>query len=187
MAPKRLSVPPKTSSPTPLSIGSDSPVTNIFTRLVGVACVCASIAGCIYISSGIYGNRLLRQALSTEQPNVQLYLLEQAEKHPIVYEDTMRNLAYHYLQLGEQTNDVEMIAKGFNILWEQFNREPRSEDIGKLLSVAQRFQLEAILRELKSYFKPGDYHLQRVPQVNQNTGETIDALLLVGGPGSDDD
>ena len=160
---------------------------DIFTRLAGIACVCASIAGCVYISSGIYGNYLLRQALSTQQPNVQLYLLEQAEKHPIVYEDTMRNLAYHYLQLGEQTNDVEMIAKGFNILWEQFNREPRSEDIGKLLSVAQRFQLEAVLRELKSYFKPGDYHLQRVPQVNQNTGETINALLLVGGPGSDDD
>lgn len=161
--------------------------TKAFTLLVGAACVCASIAGCVYMWSGIYGNYLLRQALSTQQPEVQLYLLEQAEKHPIVYEDTMRNLAYHYMQLGEQTNDVEMIAKGFNILWEQFNREPRSEDIGKLLSIAQRFQLEAILRELKGYFKPGDYHLQRVPQVNQNTGETINALLMVGGPGSDDD
>ena len=160
---------------------------NIFSRLAGVVCVIASIAGCVYISSGIYGNYLLRQALSTQHPQVQLYLLEQAEKHPIVYEDTMRNLAYHYLQLGEQTEDIEAVAKGFNILWEQFNREPRSEDISKLLSIAQRFQLEPILREIATYFKPGTYHLQRVPQVNNNTGETINALLLINGPGSNDD
>ena len=160
---------------------------NIFSRFAGIILVCASIAGCVYISSGIRGNYLLRMALSTNQEKLQLYYLEQAEKHPIVYEDTMRNLAHHYLQIGEQTNDVETIAKGFNILWEQFHREPRSEDIGTLLSIAQRFQLEPILREIKSLFKPGSYHLQRVPQVNANNGETINALLLVSGPGSDDD
>jgi len=77
--------------------------------------------------------------------------------------------------------------RSFNILWAQFHREPRSEDIGTLLKLAQRFQLEPILRELKELFKPGSYHLKRVPQVNQNNGETINALLLVGGPGSDDD
>ena len=160
---------------------------NILSRFIGIIFVCASIAGCIYISSGIYGNYLLRQALSIQQANVQIYLLEQAAEHPIVYEDTVRNIAHHYLQVGEQTNNLEDIINGFNILWAQFNREPRSEDIGSLLNIAQRFQLEPILRELKSYFKPGTYHLQRVPQVNTNTGKTINALLMVSGPGSDDD
>ena len=160
---------------------------NMFSRLVGIIFVCSSIAGCVYISSGIYGNYLLRKALSTNQEKVQLYYLEQAEKHPIVYEDTMRNLGHHYLQIGEQTNNIETIANGFNILWAQFKREPRSEDISTLLNIAQRFQIEPILRELKSLFKPGSYHLQRIPQVNANNGETINALLLVGGPGSDDD
>jgi len=160
---------------------------NLLSRLSGIILICVSVIGCIYISSGIYGNYLLRQALSTHHQNTQFYLLEQAAKHPIVYEDTMRNLAHHYLQIGEQTGDMNAIAEGFNILWAQFHREPRSEDIGTLLKLAQRFQLEPILRELKELFKPGSYHLKRVPQVNQNNGETINALLLVGGPGSDDD
>jgi len=73
---------------------------NLLSRLSGIILICVSVIGCIYISSGIYGNYLLRQALSTHHQNTQFYLLEQAAKHPIVYEDTMRNLAHHYLQIG---------------------------------------------------------------------------------------
>ncbi len=159
---------------------------NFLARLVGIVCIGASIAGCVYISSGIYGNYVLRQALSTNQANVQMYLLEKAEKHPIVHEDAMRNIAHHYLQIGEQTEDVSLIAQGFNLLWEQFNHEPHSEDISKLLSYAQRFQVLGVLKEIASYFKPGTYHLQRVPQTNSD-GTRINALMLVNGPGSDDE
>lgn len=158
---------------------------NLIARLAGLVCIAASIAGCIYISSGIYGNYLLRKALSTQDPKVQIYLLNEADKHPIVREDTQRNIAYHYLQLGEQTNDIETIVKGFNILWQQFNREPRSEDIGKIINIAQRFQIEPVLRQIASYFKPGTYHLQRIPQTDSQ-GRKVNALLLVNGPGSDD-
>ena len=160
---------------------------NILSRLFGVIFVIAAAAGCVYISSGIYGNYLLRNALSTNQDKVRLYYLEQAEKHSIVYEDTMRALAHYYLEVGEQKKDVGSIAKGFNILWSQFNREPRSEDLLTLMTFAQRFQLEPILREINSIFKPGTYHLKRVPQFNSSTGKSIDALLLVPGPGSDDE
>ena len=159
---------------------------NAFRKIVGLACIAASIAGCVYISSGIYGNRLLRQALSTQQPELQMYLLNEAQKHPIVYEETMRNVGYHYVQLGEQTNDLEMVSEGCNILWEHFNHEPHSEDISKLLNYAQKYQAEEILRELASYFKPGTYHLQRVPQKDSD-GNIYRALLLVNGPGKDDD
>ena len=158
----------------------------ILRKFAGLVCIVSSVAGCIYISSGIYGNYILREALSTSNANLQLYYLQKAEKHPIVYEETQRNLGYHYLQLGEQLNDMEVIAKGLTILWQHFNREPHSEDISKLLNVAQRYQVEEILREVKSYFKPGAYHLVRRPQKNED-GSIINALLLVGGPGSDDE
>ena len=75
--------------------------------------------------------------------------------------------------------------QGFNILWEQFNREPHSEDISRLLNFAQRYQIEPVIREIASYFKPGEYHLQRVPQRNSD-GKVVQALLLLNGPGSDD-
>ena len=153
-------------------------------KIIGVACVVASITGCLYISSGIYGNYLLRQALSTRNANLQLYLLNEANKHPIVREDTQRHLAYHYLNVGEQTDNKEYLAQGFNILWQQFQREPHSEDISRLINFAQRFQIEDVLRELYSYFKPGTYHLERRPQMD-SSGKVVNALLMIGGPGKD--
>ena len=159
---------------------------NAFRKLVGVACIAASVAGCVYISSGIIGNRYLRRALSTQNPDEQIYLLNEAKKHPIVYEETMRNVGHHYMQLGEQTNNMDMLSEGFSILWEHFNHEPHSEDISKLLNFAQKYQQEEVLRDLASYFRPGTYHLRRVPQKSSD-GTTINALLLVNGPGSDDE
>ncbi len=155
-------------------------------KLAGVACVISAIAGCVYIGSGIYGNYILREALSTQDARLQLYYLQEADKHPIVREEAQRNLGYHYLQVGEQLDDMDATARGLNILWRHFNREPHSEDISKLLNVAQRYQVEEVLRELKSYFKPGTYHLVRRPQQNED-GSIVNALLLVNGPGSDDE
>ncbi|MBQ6971303.1 MAG: O-antigen ligase family protein [Synergistaceae bacterium] len=155
-------------------------------KTLGVVCILSSIAGFVYISSGIYGNWLLRQALATNDERMQLYYLNEAQKHPIVREDTLRNLGYHYIQLGEQTNSNDDLVRGFNLLWEHFNREPHSEDISRLLNFAQRYQIEPVIREIASYFKPGEYHLQRVPQRDSN-GNTVNALLLMNGPGSDDE
>ena len=163
------------------NVNYDIMKSNAFRKLVGVVCIAASIAGCVYISSGIRGNWLLRQALSTQNAELQIYLLGEAEKHPIVYGETRRNVGYHYMQLGEQLDDMDTISKGFNILWEHFNREPHSEDISKLLNFTQKYQIVDVLKEVASYFKPGAYHLQRVPQ------KTSDGLLLLGGPGKDDD
>ena len=155
-------------------------------RLLGIICMASSIAGVVYIGSGIEGNYILRQALSTSNADLQLHYLNEAAKHPIVYEEAMRNTGYHYIQVGEQTNDMEALSNGFNILWEHFNHEPHSEDISRLLNFTQRYQIEPVLREIASYFKPGTYHLQRIPQKDSG-GKVINALMLVGGPGKDDD
>ena len=157
----------------------------LWRKICGLTLILASIAGCVYISSGIYGNYILRMALSSHDGNMQLYYLNEADKHPIVHEEAQRNLGYHYMQRGEQTNNGDEIARGFNILWQHFNREPHSEDISKLLNFAQRYQIEPVIREIASYFRPGDYHLKRVPQ-QDSAGRRIRALLLVNGPGSDD-
>ena len=157
-----------------------------FAKIIGVVCIASSIAGCVYISSGIKGNYILRQALSTSDADVQLYYLNEAKNHPIVYEESMRNIGYHYMQLGEQTGNFEDLSRGFNTLWEHFNHEPHSEDISRLLNFVQRYQIEGALREIASYFKPGTYHLQRIPQKDA-AGNTVNALLLMNGPGSDDE
>ena len=155
-------------------------------RVIGVVCIVSAIAGCVYIRSGIIGNYVLRQALSTQNADLQMYYLQESAKHPITYEETMRNIGYHYMQRGEQQENGEMLSSGFNLLWEHFRHEPHSEDISRILQYAQKYQIEDVLREIASYFKPGTYHLQRIPQKNAD-GSIVNALLLVNGPGSDDD
>ncbi len=158
----------------------------VFRKLAAIVCIVGSICGIVYISSGIQGNILLRKALSTNNADLQLYYLNQAQKHPIVYEETMRNIGYHYMQLGDQTDNIEMLSQGFDTLWKHFNHEPHSEDISKLLQFAQKYQQEEVLRAIASYFKPGTYHLKRIPQKTSD-GQVVNALLLVNGPGKDDD
>ena len=150
----------------------------IFTKILGLACIAASVAGTIYICGGIKGNYILRQALSTSNPGVQIYLLNQADEYPITHEDAQRHIALHYLELGEQTENMDDIQKGFITLWEHFQREPHSEDITRLLNLSQRFQVEGVLVELASYFKPGAYKLVRRPMKTAD-GRLIDALVLV--------
>ena len=167
------------------AFGSASKTGKPLRKLAGIGLILLSLSGCVYIWSGIYGNYMLRKAMSTQDERLQMYYLQEASKHPIVYEETQRNIGYHLIQVGEQRNDNAELVNGFNILWEHFNREPHSEDISKLLNFAQRYQIEPVIREIASYFRPGDYHLQRVPQ-KDSTGRTVNALLLLNGPGKDD-
>ena len=152
-----------------------------FMNIIGLICIVSSVAGVLYISDGIYGNYVLRQALSTQNPETQIALLNEAEKHPIVYEEAQRNIGYHYLQLGEQVNDRDMIARGFNTLWQHFRREPHSEDINKLLTYSQKYQIQNALIELVSYFKPGTFHLVKQRRQDQQ-GNVFDVLVLANGP-----
>ena len=150
-----------------------------FTKLLGVSFVAASLVGLIYLGSGIEGNLLLRQALSTRSATVQRGLLERAARHPMVREEALKNLGYHYLQVGEQTNDVRTMDHGFKLLWQHFLREPHTEDLSALLQWAQRFQQVEILKELVSYLKPGTYRLETQKGVQDSQGRTVDAVVMV--------
>ncbi len=149
-----------------------------FTKLVGAAFAVSSLAGMVYLGSGIEGNRLLRQALSTRSATMQRALLERAERHPTVREDALKNLGYHYFQVGEQTNDIQTIGRGLSLLWQHFLREPHSEDMNVLLQWAQRFQQVEILKELVSYLKPGTYRLE-TQKAQDSQGNAVDAVVMV--------
>ena len=150
-----------------------------FTKLLGVSFVAASLVGLIYLGSGIEGNLLLRQALSTRSATVQRGLLERAARHPMVREEALKNLGYHYFQVGEQTNDVQTMVQGFSLLWQHFLREPHTEDLSALLQWAQRFQQVETLKELVSYLKPGTYRLETQKGVQDSQGRTVDAVMMV--------
>ena len=160
-------------------LGWRSSFSQSFTRLIGVIFAVASIAGLVYLGSGIEGNLLLRQALSTRSATAQRALLERAARHPMVRADALKNLAYHYLQVGEQTGDFQTMGQGFNLLWQHFRREPHSEDMSQLLQWAQRFQQVDILQELVGFLKPGTYRLETRKGVQDSNGNVVDAVVMV--------
>ena len=147
-------------------------------QFLGAVFLIASVGGVGYLVSGIEGNLLLRRALSTTNAAVQLNYLERAAAHPIVREDALKNLGYHYLQVGEQTNDINTMGRGFGILLDHFHREPYSEDMSRLLNWAQRFQVVDVIEELAGYLKPGTYVLRRQSGAQDQQGRPVDALML---------
>lgn len=144
-------------------------------RVAGVLAIASALGGAAYLGSALEGNLVLRQALSTRDALLQRHYLERASEHIATREEALRNLGYHWLQLGEQTGDIAVMQRGWDELMGHFQREPSSEDLSALLNWAQRFQLEAVLRELASYLKPGSYALERRPV----GGGASDAPLLL--------
>ncbi len=150
-----------------------------FAGLLGGVFVASSVLGLVYLGNGIKGNLELRQALSTGIPAVQRSLLENAASHLMTREEANKHLGYHYLYLGDRTGDIEVMAKGFNLLWQHFLREPHSEELSPLLEWSQRFQQKDILNILASYLKPGTYRLEERDNIEASDGKTVTATVLV--------
>jgi hypothetical protein len=117
--------------------------------------------------------------LSTQNAAVQRNLLEKAAGHFMVQNDALKNLGYHYIQVGEQSQDIQMLSRGFQLLWEHFLREPHSEELRVLLDWSQRFQSVKILETLASYLKPGTYRLGVQHDATDSQGNVVSAVVLV--------
>jgi hypothetical protein len=138
-----------------------------------------SCGGFYFLGDGMVGDRLIRRALSTQDAALQQSLLEEASKHLMVRNDALKNLGYHYTQVGEQTQNVEVMSQGVQLIWQHFLLEPHSEELRVLIDWAQRFQKIEILQLLASYLKPGTFRLGEQQNMTDSAGNTVSAVLLV--------
>jgi hypothetical protein len=148
------------------------------TRACGAVLLAASLGGLYYLGDGMVGDRTIREALSTQNANLQRTLLERASRRLMVENEAKKNLGYHYVQLGEHTQDYQTLWRGFNLLWQHFQREPHSEELRVLLELSQRFQNLDILRELASYLKPGTFRLEEQTALDSG-GSVVSATILI--------
>ncbi|MDR1740297.1 MAG: O-antigen ligase family protein [Synergistaceae bacterium] len=146
-------------------------------RTLGAALAAGSCAGFFFLGDGMVGDRMIREALSTRDAVARQNLLERASTHFMASNDALKNLGYFYLQVGQQTQNPQTAAKGLQLIWEHFLKEPHSEDMGVLIDWAQRFQNVDILNILASYLKPGTYSLDVKPATTSD-GNTINAVVL---------
>ncbi|MDR2179865.1 MAG: O-antigen ligase family protein [Synergistaceae bacterium] len=149
------------------------------TRICGCVMLAASLGGLYYLGDGMVGDRTIRRALNTQNAAAQRTLLEKASEHFMVQNDALKNLGYHYIQLGEQTQNLETLSSGFQLLWQHFLREPHSEELRVLLDWSQRFQSVAVLETLASYLKPGTYRLGVQHDAVDSRGNVVSAVVLV--------
>ncbi|MDR1874183.1 MAG: O-antigen ligase family protein [Synergistaceae bacterium] len=147
-------------------------------RMCGGVFLLASLGGLFYLGDGMVGDRMIREALSTSNPTVQRSLLEKASGHLMVQNEALKNLGYHYMQMGEQTGDSRDFSRGFQLLWQHFQREPHSEELRVLIEWSQRFQSVRVLETLAGYLKPGTYRLE-TERVRDSAGNPVDAVVLV--------
>ena len=148
-------------------------------RLCGVIFMCAVFGGFYFLGDGMVGDRMIRQALSTPNASIQRDLLQKASKHLMVRNDALKNLGYHYMRLGEQAADIEMLVKGFDLLWQHFTQEPHSDELRILIDWSQRFQQIGKLRTLASLLKPGTFKLALQENVRDSNGNDVNAVVLV--------
>ncbi|MCL2009303.1 MAG: O-antigen ligase family protein [Synergistaceae bacterium] len=147
-------------------------------RVCGALFCVAGLGGLYYLAGGMVGDRIMREALSSQNAVVQRNLLQRASERLMVREDALKQLGYHYMRHGVQTQDLSALDRGFSILWQHFQREPHSEELGFLIEWSQRFQNIPILETLVSYLKPGTYRLGIEPHTD-DSGNVIDAVVLI--------
>ena len=148
-------------------------------RACGLLFVLGALGGLAYLADGMVGDKMLRRALSTPDATVQRNLIERASGHLMVRSDAMKNLGYHYLRLGDQMRNIQLMGQGFQLLWQHFLSEPHTEEFRILIDWSQRFQLLDILKTLASYLKPGTYRFGIQEDAIDNDGNAVNATVLI--------
>lgn len=131
----------------------------LFRALGGLMIIC-SMTGFAFFAHGMQGDILLRKAVQTKHPFTQRTYLERAYDHLLVRDIAERQLAYHYLALGNASKNAEYTVEGVNRLYRHFLKEPHSRELKTLMNWGVKLQNMELTKEITSYFKPGSYNIQ---------------------------
>ena len=142
-------------------------------KLLGVSIMLTSIAGLYFLADGMYGDRMLRNALSTNDAATQRGLLEKAQEHMMVKLEAEKQLAYHYISYAESIRSERDLVEGLERMLQYFKKEPHSQELSVLFEWAQKFQDVSILRYLVGFLKPGTFEFTEPPAAVPNTSHDI--------------
>jgi O-antigen ligase len=144
--------------------------------LTGTLFIVISLAGLCFLGDGMYGDRMMRIALSTGNAQIQKERLEEASKHIMVKLEAEKQLAYHYISLGEALKSENDLLEGLERLLRYFEKEPHSQELNVLFEWGQKYQNMAVLNYLVGFLKPGTFTFNPIPEATpdmQGTGTFI--------------
>ena len=146
---------------------------NIFSIIVGTSFAFISIAGLSFLADGMYGDRQLRLALSTNNAQLQKSRLEEGRKHIMVRHEAEKQLAYHYISYGEGMQSEKDLREGIARLLEYFGKEPHSHELNVLFEWGQRLQDVEMLSYLVGFLKPGTFTFKPVPDATPGISQEM--------------
>lgn len=127
--------------------------------LAGAVCL-VSMLGLVYFGNGVWGDRMLRLSTQVEgdflAPETQSEYtgsLQRAFASPMVRDMAERELAYFSIQLGQETQDSELVAQGLGDLATYFEKQPHVKELRYLLNWSKRLRNE----EFREYFESFKY------------------------------
>ena len=124
-------------------------------RILALTLMIVSSLGIAYLASGMAGDRLLSRAFDLDRsPLVREELLEKAMRIPLVRDIAEKQLAYHYIDLGERARDPELTAKGLNALMAFFEKQPHVKELNFLREWSLRLDNKPVYEDLASYGPP---------------------------------
>jgi O-antigen ligase len=126
-------------------------------KLWGTLLLVVSVAGGWYLADGIYGDRMMRLALSTSDAALQSSSLMKARDHLMTRNESEKQMGYHFLSLSDYTRNAEDQLRGMGYLFSYFQKEPHSAEIQPLLNLAQIYERGDILQHILNLLKPGSY------------------------------
>lgn len=153
-----------------------------FSVLAGTSFTLISIAGLYFLGDGMYGDRQLRLALSTNNAQLQRSRLEEGRNHIMVKLEAEKQLAYHYISYGEAMKSDNDLIEGLERLLEYFNKEPHSQELNVLFEWGQKLQNIGVLNYLVGFLKPGTFMLRQMPMATPDISQEIPAAVREVSP-----
>jgi hypothetical protein len=153
-----------------------------FSIVTGVSFIIISIAGLFFLADGMYGDRQIRIALSTNNATIQRTFLEEAQRHTMVKLEAEKQLAYHYISYGETLKSEKDLVEGLERLLQYFKKEPHSQELNVLFEWGQKFQNMGVLNYLVGFLKPGSFTFRSIPDPTPDMGQEVPAPAQEGSP-----
>lgn len=123
-------------------------------RIIGGFILFTSVYGIIFLGSGLVGDKSLRNAVNTEDADIQAGYINKARKIPMSMDQAQEQYAYHLIAVAKQTGDPKDWADAINQLYLSFTIRPQAKQLRELLSLAGQTHNRELISALVPYLPP---------------------------------
>lgn len=136
----------------------------LLNRTMGVVMVASALIGLVLLGQGMVADRKLAVAVRTREASTQRGLIKESSEALLFRDNAERQMAYHYIALGQAAENEKILKSGVARLDAYFRKRPHSRELRRLMKYYGMLGAKDRLQELTDYLKPGSYTIRRKPK-----------------------